>query len=75
MCKFCGQLSGMDISEDKWDPGKKDLPERSSHAQNHQELHTSQLKLEDKVHVGFLHEPISQCWVFGGGTKLTVLGK
>ncbi|KAK7796575.1 hypothetical protein U0070_011430, partial [Myodes glareolus] len=38
-------------------------------------LVTHELKLEDKVHVGFLHEPISQCWVFGGGTKLTVLGQ
>lgn len=23
----------------------------------------------------FLHESISQCWVFGGGTRLTVLGQ
>ncbi|CAO2631224.1 Immunoglobulin lambda-like polypeptide 5, partial [Lemmus lemmus] len=40
-----------------------------------QGLHTSQLTLEDKGHVWFLHEPISQCWVFGGGTKVTVLGQ
>uniref|UniRef100_A0A8C7BUX7 Ig-like domain-containing protein n=1 Tax=Neovison vison TaxID=452646 RepID=A0A8C7BUX7_NEOVI len=24
---------------------------------------------------GFLYEPVSQCWVFGGGTQLTVLGQ
>uniref|UniRef100_A0A286XJE0 Ig-like domain-containing protein n=1 Tax=Cavia porcellus TaxID=10141 RepID=A0A286XJE0_CAVPO len=23
----------------------------------------------------FLHQSVSQCWVFGGGTKLTVLGQ
>lgn len=23
----------------------------------------------------FLYKPVSQCWVFGGGTQLTVLGE
>lgn len=31
--------------------------------------------LRIKCMQGFLHESISQCWVFGGGTKLTVLGE
>lgn len=45
------------------------------------ELPQSQLQVEADgeghggIQAGFLYEPVSQCWVFGGGTSLTVLGE
>ncbi|KAK7798900.1 LOW QUALITY PROTEIN: hypothetical protein U0070_013276, partial [Myodes glareolus] len=59
--------SYLSLTADQW-KSYKSVSCRVTH-EDHEGLHTSQLNLEDQVHIGFLHEPISQCRVFGGGTK------